>query len=136
MDQEKKSKDDFVEACLAFLKDANDKKEAEIELLRSKLKDFTENYSKDEDIKQMREQLEQMRKDCYRGFPISEKEKNEIEKWKESHIRKKHWSKSRNCPNGSGAIGGRFTYEFTPTSIGTIGTVKCTCGESFTFQEL
>lgn len=28
----------------------------------------------------------------------------------------------------TGAIGGRLTYSFTPTSIGTIATVKCACG--------
>lgn len=28
----------------------------------------------------------------------------------------------------TGAIGGRITYSFTPTSIGTIVTVTCACG--------
>lgn len=30
---------------------------------------------------------------------------------------------------GSGAIGGRYTYEFTQTSIGTVQAVSCACGE-------
>lgn len=29
-----------------------------------------------------------------------------------------------------GAIGGRFTWSFTPTSIGTIVVIRCACGES------
>lgn len=29
----------------------------------------------------------------------------------------------------SGAIGGRYTYSFTPTSIGTAVAVSCSCGE-------
>lgn len=36
-----------------------------------------------------------------------------------------------------GAIGGRYTFEFIPCSIGTIGTIKCgKCGEKFIFREL
>lgn len=31
---------------------------------------------------------------------------------------------------GGGAIGGRYTYEFTPTSIGTVQRILCACGES------
>lgn len=27
-------------------------------------------------------------------------------------------------------------HAFVPTSIGTIGTVKCSCGAEFTFQDL
>ena len=35
-----------------------------------------------------------------------------------------------------GAIGGAFTYKFTPTSIGITGEVIAPNGESFTFKEL
>nr|DAG04561.1 MAG TPA: hypothetical protein [Siphoviridae sp. ctDXu9] len=35
---------------------------------------------------------------------------------------------------GHGCIGGSLTWCFTPTSIGTIGEVICSCGEKFTFQ--
>ena len=31
--------------------------------------------------------------------------------------------------NNQGAIGGRLTFFFTPTSLGTIIKVKCGCGE-------
>lgn len=35
-----------------------------------------------------------------------------------------------NCSVGyTGAIGGKISYEFTETSIGTIIEVKCGCGE-------
>lgn len=30
-----------------------------------------------------------------------------------------------------GAIGGRFTYSFTPTAIGTIEKLICACGKEF-----
>ncbi len=32
---------------------------------------------------------------------------------------------------GSGAIGGRLTYTFTPTNMGYITKVECCCGEVF-----
>lgn len=37
-------------------------------------------------------------------------------------------------PSGStrrptGAIGGAYTWEFTPTSLGTVVNVRCACGE-------
>jgi hypothetical protein len=31
----------------------------------------------------------------------------------------------------TGAIGGKFTYFFTPTSLGVICKVECTCGEKY-----
>ena len=47
------------------------------------------------------------------------------------------WLKQHDCklpknPNGSfrvGAIDGRFTYSFTPTSLGVVIKVKCACGQ-------
>ena len=35
----------------------------------------------------------------------------------------------------TGAIGGRLTYEFTPTSLGTVSVVKCACGESINLTD-
>lgn len=40
------------------------------------------------------------------------------------------WDKNHNCNiEHSGAIGGRLTFCFTPTSLGEIVRVKCACGE-------
>jgi hypothetical protein len=43
------------------------------------------------------------------------------------------WLQEHNCkfkhPNKVGAIGGRISYQFTPTSLGLIAVIKCTCGE-------
>lgn len=38
-------------------------------------------------------------------------------------------------PMKRGAIGGRLTYCFTPTSLGTIASVKCACGEEITLTD-
>lgn len=64
-------------------------------------------------------------------FEITEKELKEINKWINKHVEEKH-----NGNHYAGAIGGRFSYKFTPTSIGDIGEIICSCGESFLFREL
>lgn len=65
------------------------------------------------------------------NFIISKYEAKEIENWKSEHEEKVHKG-----DNYAGAIGGKYAYEFTPTSIGTIGVVKCCCGEEFEFRSL
>jgi len=40
------------------------------------------------------------------------------------------WSKNHNCPiTYTGAIGGKTTFQFTPTGLGSIIKVICGCGE-------
>jgi len=65
------------------------------------------------------------------NFDTSKEEDIQIEKWQKKHIKKKHRNNTY-----SGAIGGRWTYEFVPTSLGDIGTIKCNCGDEFVFREL
>ena len=64
-------------------------------------------------------------------FIITNKECKEIDKWISNHIKQKHHGNSY-----AGAIGGRFTYQFIPTSIGTVGEIICSCGEKFCFRDL
>ena len=42
------------------------------------------------------------------------------------------WIMSHDCPvkGNDGAIGGRITYEFTPTGLGIISRIKCSCKKS------
>lgn len=84
---------------------------------------------KDEEIKRLKKQLDEKNETIIRlscsTFKITENEKAEIDKFTREH---NHGS--------TGAIGGQFTYEFVPTSIGTVGTIKCSCGKEFTFHEL
>ena len=79
----------------------------------------------------LKNRLDQMSDNYWRGFPISKEDDDRIKKWKEKHIKTKH-----NNNSYAGAIGGRFSYTFIPTSVGTIGTIKCSCGEEFTFQDI
>lgn len=84
---------------------------------------------KDEELAKMKSEYDRMKEDYFRGFPISEEEHKKINEWIDEQM-KKH-------PGIGGAIGGRFTYEFLPTGIGTAGTIiDGFTGEKFNFQEL
>ena len=85
----------------------------------------------------MNQQLYNMREDLRRGFQITEIENEIIKKWKNEHEEKVHGiTKSSKKIRYGGTIGGIYTYKFTPTSIGVLGTVWCSCGEQFDFSEL
>lgn len=120
-----------------------EKKDKEIERLTNENEEMKKEFYKDESILNMQNKIDNlksridiMRKASMRGFPISEEEQKKIEKWQHKHLKKKHWDKEHDCPKSAGAIGGRFSYHFIPTSIGVIGEVKCSCGKKFCFQEL
>lgn len=90
-------------------------------------------YNKDEEIQKLQKEINQLKNKKAEGFNfnISKEELVKINKWKEKHVEDKH--------DGSyyaGAIGGMFTYQFVPTSIGDIGEIICSCGEKYCFREL
>ena len=122
----------FIQDIRKILQDLYDQfrsVESQNEYLREENKRLkSENY-KDEELSKMKEEYERMKEDYYRGFPISEEEHKKIKEWMES-LPEVPLSKM-------GAIGGRFTYEFYPTSIGVSGTIRDSIsGKSFNFQEL
>src|SRR5579864_1076820 len=70
--------------------------------------------------------------DTPEGFYFSEDEQKQIEDWNKKHD--KHCpiiKKAKKWESPYGAIAGGRTYQFTPTSIGTIISVKCACGADF-----
>ena len=90
-------------------------------------------YNKDVEIQKLQEEIKELKNRKFEGFNfnITKEELAKINEWKEKHVEEKH--------DGSyyaGAIGGMFTYQFIPTSIGDIGEVICSCGEKFCFREL
>ena len=100
----------------------NDYLMEEIEKVKS------EKYA-DEVLLKMRSEYEKMKSDYYRGFPISEEESKKIKEWMNKQIEKN--------PSTGGAIGGRFSYKFIPTGVGTIGIViDGITDETFTFSEI
>ena len=58
-------------------------------------------------------------------FEIDKTERATFFRWIDEHDKTCKFAD----PMKGGAIGGRLTYSFTPTSLGTITTVKCACGE-------
>ena len=121
-----------------MLKDINTRNELGIKYLEEENKKLKEEHFKDDELAKMKSKLETARKNLYRGFPISEDEDKKIEDWCNKHDVEKHGlnTLSKKLASG-GCIGGRYSYHFVPTSIGTVGKVICgKCGESFTFQDL
>jgi len=53
-------------------------------------------------------------------FTLTENQIKQIDAWKKTHI--------CTCTD-TGAIGGKYTYNFTPTGLGIIETVTCACNE-------
>ena len=83
----------------------------------------------DEELSRLKSEYDKMKSDYYRGFPISEEEDKNIKEWIKNQQGKN--------PGIGGAAGGRFTYKFTPTGLGTVGTIiDGFTGDEFTFQEL
>lgn len=134
---------DMDTACEEFIKNvkyhyehckaANDRLKKENVELRD------ENY-KDKELQKWRDAAHKAQDDLHRGFPISEKEWEAVKAWMEQHDREAHSLDSDDdstlVVKRGGAIGGNYKYEFIPTSIGVIGTVYCSCGASFQFQEI
>ena len=117
------------------------REDVEQNLRKALAKARDEAYASDE-MQQMKAELEKAKRDLYRGFGISEEEMEKISKWQEEHEAKVHNLKTlKQRAFSGGAIGGGYTYEFIPTSIGVIGTCKCNrCKGSkhgeFEFQSL
>lgn len=109
-----------------------------ISYLEKENKELKNEHYKNNKLQEMKQKLEEMEDAYYhRGFPISKEEEENIQKWIHQHENEYH--SPRKTPFGTyrgGAIGGCYTYTFTPTSIGTVGTIKCSCGKEYTFMEL
>lgn len=85
----------------------------------------------------MQERLDEMQKDYWRGFPITEKEQKAIDEWKKKHNEEAHgYTTDYMRMRAEGCSGGRYAYQFLPTALGTSGVIKCSCGAKFEFQEI
>ena len=99
------------------------------EYLKKEIENIKSATYKDEQLTQMKEKYDKMKTEYQLGFPISEYENKKINAWIDKQNNKNS--------NTGGAIGGRFHYEFIPTSIGTIGEITdILTNDKFTFREL
>ena len=86
---------------------------------------FATNY-----VREALANAEKIRNEYRLGFPMTEEEVQKAEKWMKEHNESAHKGES------FGAIGGQYTYEFTPTSIGVLCGVRCSCGAHITLTDL
>lgn len=92
-----------------------------------KVKRYEEEINADVRVQELTTQLKEAKDDLYRGFGISEEEAKAISDWKEMHDIEQHSLKTLDEKlRAGGAIGGRYYYEFHPTSIGI--SADCICG--------
>ena len=128
---------DDLDRYFNAIKNTVETKKKRIEYLEKENKKLKDAAYKNEELKKMQQHLERMQADYRRGFPITEAEEKAIEKWCNEHDRKAHGLKTdKDRLRAGGCIGGRYSYEFIPTSIGVLGEVKCSCGKKFTFSDL
>ena len=112
-------------------------KDIRIEYLEKQNQKLRDEKYKYNELLRMEAELKAMKEDYYRGFPISEEEQKSIREWMDKHDEEVHHARTLGDKlKLGGCCGGRYTYKFTPTSIGTIGTVKCGCGAELIFQEI
>ena len=70
-------------------------------------------------LQKLTEELNNVRADARRGFPISARDDEAIAAWKREHEATAHPGR------GHGAIGGGYEYSFFPTTVGVIGDCYC-----------
>jgi hypothetical protein len=118
------------------LKTRFDQQENRIKYLEEQNKKLQEENWAEEKCQEMQSQYKAMQEDYYRGFPISKEENQKIQNWKKIHDATEHNADTlEKRVKLEGASGGRFKYIFIPTSIGTVGYIKCSCGKDFCFRD-
>lgn len=122
--------------CLNSIKEMHHSSEIQIEALRNENRKLKDEHYKDTKMSDMKERLEKMQKEYYRGFPISEEEQEAIEDWKKKHDEEDHGYTPEMRMKAEGCCGGRYKYVFVPTSLGVSGKIVCHCGAEFEFQEI
>ena len=126
------------DACFAALHEMLVSQERAISKLNKINKELKDEKYESKEIQKMKEERDKAKEELRRGFSISKKEDEAMGAWIRKHMNEKHshLEDGERVWNRDGAAGGRFSYTFTPTGLGTIGTIRCSCGEEFCFREL
>lgn len=121
---------DEIQEHLDVIKSNLEHKETVIAQLRNRIKELEDKHYQGK-LKELIEELNKVRADARRGFPISAKEDEAIAAWKAEHDTNEH-----NNPNQyHGASGGGYNYEFYPTGIGTFFRCVCSSCSNRAFRE-
>ena len=113
------------------IKEIYERQSLTIESLKKENKFLREQYDKDEEVSELKTEILSMKQQMSNAFVLNEKETKAIANWIENHNKEFHNDKLHYT-----GIGGTFSYTFTPTSLGTIGEITCTCGQTFCFRSL
>lgn len=125
----------FEQWLMIFIDRINEAEDAK-EAAQRKVKEYEEKINADSRVKEIKAKYDEATKALYRGFGISQGESEEITAWKEKHDVEQHGLNSLDKKlRAGGAIGGRYHYQFVPTSIGTVGTCVCGSCERKAFAE-
>ena len=62
-------------------------------------------------------------------FVVSPQDGAKIQEWQNKHDLEKHGESFQHGQRYTGAIGGAYTFSFTPTGLGTVFKVTCSCGD-------
>lgn len=89
--------------------------------LQSQFNELYDEKWSDKTLQNMQQELNRVKHDAYRGFPITFEENETINKWQERHDTEVH--NNPKCYHG--ASGGGYIYEFIPTGLGVIS--RCIC---------
>ena len=126
-----------LEDCLQSIRARHEDNIATIRRLEEENRKLKSEHWKDEEVTNMRKQLNEVLTSCCRGFSITQQELEQINEWKKRHEEEVHNLVTQDDKLvAHGAIGGRYSYVFIPISLGTIGIIKCSCGAEFTFQDI
>ena len=99
--------------------------------------ELRDNYDKDADIAELQARIAELERERRHSFPISEDESLAIREWQLEHEKTVHnLVTEEQRIRAQGCSGGRYTYIFLPTGIGTAGKIRCSCGAEFEFQHL
>ena len=116
----------FIEAC-QIIADRINEAEEDREAALAKVKEYEENINADTRVKKLNEKLAEIQEEVRRGFTMTKSETSAVSRWKNNHDLDRHNLDTLDKKlRAGGAIGGRYHYEFHPTSIGTSG--YCICG--------
>ena len=108
--------------CIESLKERNADQNVRIKILEADNKHLKSEHYKDDELRNLQHKYDELKKDAHRGFPITEKEEKRINEWKYKHEMQEH-------PTAS------YSYIFTPTALGLVGVIKCSCGAEFDFRK-
>lgn len=119
------------ELCL-ILKDKFMRQDEDNERLRDENMKLKEGIWEKEEIKRLKEENKRLEKESRNGFSITDEEWESIHEWQTKYKNEHGYGNNTKI----GIVGGLFTYQFVPTSLGISGVCIAPNGEKFIFRRI